>query len=310
MATILSCPSCANPLRVPDELLGQKVRCPTCSDVFAAPAAPEPATEERKGEEPPASAAANAGKGWNELPLELSLDEPSKPPPGPQPPGKKPGLVGAVELKLSLDDDEPVPAAPRAPEPEVTNRTLPPRLADADDDLKLCPTCGTNIHHDSRQCYHCGEDLSDHRPRSLRRPRAPVRRDAEPHRGNTVLTLGIISLVSAVFCAPVGLGLGLTAWIMGQSDLRKIRSGLMDRDGEGPTHSGLVCGVIGTCLNGLLSLCCLGYFGIVFGTIHSTPSGTKPWAPQTPQVTPVPPPPPGPFWKDVPMRKDLPKKPD
>jgi hypothetical protein len=88
---------------------------------------------------------------------------------------------------------------------------------------------------------------------------------------------------------PAGLGLGLTAWILGQSDLRKIRAGHMDRDGHGMTHGGLICGIIGTCLNGLLILSCLGFF--VIG-LAATPANK-------PRLLPPPPPPfPGPPWKD------------
>jgi hypothetical protein len=300
MATILSCPSCANPLRVPDELLGQRVRCPTCSETFKTPASAAAGNGDGKGTH--SSATGNSGAGWKELPIEMSLDEPSKAPP-PAPPDKTPGLVGAVELNLSLDDDGPAPpTGQRAPEPGAPGRAPPPRLADADDDLKACPACGKSIHHDARQCPHCDEDLSDHRPRSPFRRRDAVRRDAEPHRSGTVLTLGIISLVGTVFCPLVGLAMGLAAWVMGQSDLRKIRAGQMDRDGESTTQSGWVCGIIGTCLNGLLSLCCVGYFAVIGYAINSATPPTRPWNP--PAVKPAPPPqpmqpiPPPPLWKD------------
>src|SRR5262245_35419200 len=33
---LTTCPSCRNPLRVQDEFLGRKVRCPTCNAVFEA----------------------------------------------------------------------------------------------------------------------------------------------------------------------------------------------------------------------------------------------------------------------------------
>jgi hypothetical protein len=302
MSTILSCPACSNPLRVPDDLLGQKVRCPTCSDTFQTPTpGSAPGTndrgakaEDRKDANP--SAAENAGAGWKELPLEMSPGEAPKSPP----PDKAPGLVGAVELKLSLDDDGPAPGPPEAPpDSPAPGRPRPPRLADADDDLKPCPSCGKSLHHDARQCPQCGEDLSDHRPRSPFR-RDAVRRDAEPHRGGTVLTLGIISLcLTATGCgAPIGLALGLTAWFMGQNDLRKIRAGLMDRDGEGTTQSGWVCGIIGTCLNGLMSLCCVGYFVMLGYAINSTPP-VRPWTPPTVKQAPAQPfPPPPPMWKD------------
>src|SRR5580765_5851955 len=50
MPIVIDCPSCERKLRVPDDLMGQKVKCPTCGTTFeAAPrsapsaAVPEPA---------------------------------------------------------------------------------------------------------------------------------------------------------------------------------------------------------------------------------------------------------------------------
>jgi hypothetical protein len=34
MASIVNCPSCSRRLQVPDELFGQKVKCPTCGTIF------------------------------------------------------------------------------------------------------------------------------------------------------------------------------------------------------------------------------------------------------------------------------------
>src|SRR5438552_7695970 len=36
MAEIVNCPQCDRKLRVPDELLGKKVKCPTCGNTFNA----------------------------------------------------------------------------------------------------------------------------------------------------------------------------------------------------------------------------------------------------------------------------------
>src|SRR4051794_5361388 len=55
------------------------------------------------------------------------------------------------------------------------------------------------------------------------RPRRQ-RRDYMPHRGSTVLVLGILSLV--IGCT--GPILGPIAWIMGNTDLAEIRAGRMD----------------------------------------------------------------------------------
>jgi len=84
------------------------------------------------------------------------------------------------------------------------------------------------------------DDLALHRP-------------TIPHRGPAVLTLGILSLLP--ICAPV---LGPIAWIMGHTDLKLIRSGQMDRSGEGTTQAGMILGIVTTIIAAaILSLFCL-----------------------------------------------------
>jgi hypothetical protein len=56
----------------------------------------------------------------------------------------------------------------------------------------------------------------------------------------------------------LGVGFGLASWIMGAADLAKMRTGDMDRSGEGQTRAGYVCGIIGTVLGVLLLLCAVG----------------------------------------------------
>src|SRR5262249_56618418 len=85
------------------------------------------------------------------------------------------------------------------------------------------------------------------------------RPDAEPHRGGGVLTLGVLSLVFSVV-APIGLTLGIIAWVMGQGDLEKMRRGEMDRQGQGTTTGGWVCGMIGVILSAILGLVLLMWF--------------------------------------------------
>ncbi|MEM7629501.1 MAG: hypothetical protein AAF356_08795 [Planctomycetota bacterium] len=60
-----------------------------------------------------------------------------------------------------------------------------------------------------------------------------------PHRGVLILVLGILSVV---LCAPIG----PFAWLMGQGDLKKIKSGLMDPEGKGLTLAGMICGIVGS----------------------------------------------------------------
>jgi predicted Zn finger-like uncharacterized protein len=178
MPTLITCPSCTRQLKVPDHLLGKKVKCPTCSTTFSA-------------------AAVGAG--------------------------------------------EPVPEPP--PLPDAPSASVPARTRPRDDD-----------YDDDRDDY-------DDRPRRRRRR---IRRDSEPHRGGLILALGIISLV------PMGCSLiAPFAWYMGSKDLRKIRNGTMDPEGESMTTAGWICGIIGSVIliiSVLVGCVYAIFFAVVVGT--------------------------------------------
>jgi hypothetical protein len=96
------------------------------------------------------------------------------------------------------------------------------------------------------------EDEDDFQDRPYRRRFGrSLRRDCEPHRGSLILTLGILSLVICGWIGPF-------AWILGQRDLQRMRTGEMDPEGEGTTNAGRICGIIGTVL-GVLQLCWIGF---------------------------------------------------
>ncbi len=63
----------------------------------------------------------------------------------------------------------------------------------------------------------------------------------EPHRGTTILVLGILGFVVCPIC-------GIVAWVMGNADLQKIAAGQMDPEGLGNTKAGRICGMISTIL--------------------------------------------------------------
>jgi predicted Zn finger-like uncharacterized protein len=57
MTSTTTCPSCQRPLRVPDSLLGQNVKCPACGTTFAsALEQPHPTPAQRREEPPTADA--------------------------------------------------------------------------------------------------------------------------------------------------------------------------------------------------------------------------------------------------------------
>ena len=63
----------------------------------------------------------------------------------------------------------------------------------------------------------------------------------KPHRAGTILTLGIIGLI---ICGP----LCIAAWLMGDSDIREMDAGIMDKSGRSTTSTGRALGVLGSIL--------------------------------------------------------------
>jgi hypothetical protein len=72
-----------------------------------------------------------------------------------------------------------------------------------------------------------------------------------------ILVLGLL----AIFFAPIPCG--QIAWWLGNQDLREIRAGRMDPEGEGMTQIGRILGIITT----ILTLVGLLLFCLIFGFI-------------------------------------------
>ncbi len=107
-----------------------------------------------------------------------------------------------------------------------------------------------------------GDDLEEERPRRRRdededddRPRRR-RGGYAPHRGTLILVLGILGLL---FC---GIFTGIPAWIMGNNDLKEIRAGRMDPEGESLTNVGRILGMV-TCILSIVSLCIGGVIFVI-----------------------------------------------
>ena len=89
------------------------------------------------------------------------------------------------------------------------------------------------------------------------RPRRRRRRYQQEHRGQLIMVLGILSFFVG---GPI---LGLVAWIMGSNDLKEMRAGRMDPEGESQTNTGRICGMISTLLGAVGVLLCCSIYGII-----------------------------------------------
>ena len=99
-------------------------------------------------------------------------------------------------------------------------------------------------------------------PRPWQEPGA-VRRDCEPHRGEMLRGLGILSVVmpfTALLVSPLigfiaGVALGLTVWVLAGRDLARMDAGQMDPDGRRLTRSARRLGLAGVLVSfGILLL--------------------------------------------------------
>lgn len=78
------------------------------------------------------------------------------------------------------------------------------------------------------------DDEEDDRPRKKKKKRF---RGGEPHRGVTILILGILGLACcAIF--------GIMAYYMGKADLEKMDAGRMDEEGRSLTQVGKILGLV------------------------------------------------------------------
>lgn len=84
-----------------------------------------------------------------------------------------------------------------------------------------------------------------------------------PHRGTTVLVLGIIGVAGALTSGLFGLIFGIIAWVMGSKDLRAMRAGRMDPAGRSETQAGWICGIAATAL-GMLILMAFMIIGVAY----------------------------------------------
>ncbi len=84
----------------------------------------------------------------------------------------------------------------------------------------------------------------------------------EPHRGTTILVLGILGFVICPIC-------GIIGWVMGNKDISKMEAGIMDPEGLGQAKAGKICGIISVILWALGIIAYIGFVFLVFGAAAS-----------------------------------------
>ena len=212
----LHCPGCGRTLRIGDEHAGRQVRCPACQQISIAPGPTAPDSARTTG-----SSAA-----WHMRTKEGPVYGPVS----------WPQIESWVaEGRIASDCD----LAERESGPWRSATEFFPALATGTPRPAQPPT----LHAWTPKEAFVADNRRGDEPagRATNRPSSAAPSTTgfvTPHRGGLILVLGLVGLL--VGC-PI---FSLMAWVMGSSDLREMRSGRMDRSGEGLTQAGQLLGMI------------------------------------------------------------------
>ncbi len=118
----LLCPSCQNPLTVPEQYAGQTMKCPLCGNNFTVPSLPAAAATPPAG---PSPALAPEPETHDFTPIDLSgpmVTPPPPPRPAPDHEDGEPRIYGVTSEPVP---DPAAPAPPPAPRPAPAQRPAP-----------------------------------------------------------------------------------------------------------------------------------------------------------------------------------------
>jgi hypothetical protein len=152
------------------------------------------------------------------------------------------------------ETDEPAPRAIERPEP-VTEEHNYRKSRQRDEDLP-------EPAEERRVRRGRDDDDFDDRRDDRRRRRREYEQELVEHRGTFILIMGICSFV----ITPIPFG--PIAWIMGNSDIKEIRAGRMDPEGESSTQIGRYMGMASTLLSLLCMVVVCGVVGMIFALAH------------------------------------------
>lgn len=210
------CPGCDRLLRVADEYAGKQARCPVCNAIYSVPECPVEAA---------LAAAIVAPIDGGEVALEATVMEPEPPSPDlslwsmKTPEGQTFGPVKRPELDKWVTQGRVTSDCElRADEGawQTADLVYPVLRMPAGNNLPA----GTNS--DGGQ-----SPVVSANPSYM-----------APHRGGVILAVAIMGFISA---CPI---LSIMAWVMGNGDLREMREGRMDPQGQGLTFAGYLLGMV------------------------------------------------------------------
>ena len=262
-----SCPGCSATYTVGDEKGGKTGKCPKCQSQFVIPLPEGGAVADTPSAPPPLPPAPAADSGTVEISPcpscqtrltvetgDLGSDvqcptcntvfkatRPGATPPVPPPaPPKKSRFEDAGRREKDEEDDDDRPRKKRRNDDDDEEEDRPSKKRRDDDDDE-----------EDRPSKKRRDDDDDDRPRNKKKRR---RSGGEPHRGTTILILGILAFVGC------GIFTAIPALVMANADLKKMDDGSMDEEGRSLTNIGRVLGLVSIVLT-LLSTC--GFVGLL-----------------------------------------------
>jgi hypothetical protein len=180
MATVveIKCPECQNPLKVPEQFLGKKLKCKQCGHAFVA-------------RDPNA---------------DPDDDAPAKPVKPSKPGGNvKPSKPGGASVKVKKEEDEPKPEAKPAAAQKFQDdddddggaKPNPLGVVYEGEDIPRCPFCAKELDPpDAVLCLHCGFNNVTRVRADSKKVWAPDSGDWMSHLGPGILALiGCIALI-------------------------------------------------------------------------------------------------------------------
>lgn len=254
----INCPNCSQTLRVGDGDAGKNARCPKCQTIFVIEGpggAASPDASSSSGSDPfggVGNASSDPYGGGSTIDPFGSQEPKPTGAPSPGAPSTGASSGGTPEMwHMRIEDGRTFGPVSKA---ELDNWLAENRVTancqlrrDNDSNwmaaYAIYPQLGSPTPSQSSNPF-ADQQQNPYAAKGTGTYQGPQGGYREPHRGVTILLLGIFGIL----CCCI---LSIVAVIMGHADLKKMESGQMDPDGRGLTMAGYIIGIIGLVLQAL-----------------------------------------------------------